>query len=370
MDDELKFFKDFISSPPDNNASVDESKELFYYIKGMSNKFRFLQTDEYTWALTLAAFYGKKGDLVDEALLFIEKEYPQYIEWVKYDFLNKSTLLYQWASLLEAKGRHHEALEKVKKATLYNLTDNIGYTNYEFLSFRGCAKYVFSEIADETLSLMNPSEFNDPMDTVLLQWIDNQIKIGVSGFELQKEALKNLRVRCFSRSARLPRGDSPEEILKLRKQQKQDVCKISPLMWAHYADYHKGICLKYSFKSEQLPLINDDHTEILRIGNIDYKPKFSVNELEIRVWDALFAKSKVWQYEHETRLVYYSTNDVPKVKKIKVPGAITGIYLGLRCSEEDERIIRALVNGRNIPVYRMFTDINDVYKLKAKLITD
>lgn len=370
MDEKLKYFKDFIASPLDYNASIDKAKELFYYVKGMSTKFRFLQTHEYTGALTLAAFYGKKGYLVDEALLFIEKEYPQYIEWVQYDFLNKSTLLYQWASLLEAKGMHLEALEKVKKATLYNLTDNVGYTDYEFLSFRGCTKYVFSEIADETLSLMHPSAFNDPMDTVLLQWIDNQIKIGASGFESQKKALKNLRVRCFSRSARLPREDSPEKILKLRRSQKQNVCRISPLMWAHYADCHKGICLKYRFKSEQLPLINDDHTEIFRIGNIDYKPKFSVNELEIRVWDALFAKSKVWQYEHETRLVYYSTNDVPKVKKIKVPGAITGIYLGLRCSEEDERIILALVKGRNIPVYRMYTDINDVYKFKAKLITD
>lgn len=370
MDDELNFFKDFIASPLDHNASVEKAQKLFHYVKGMSDKFRFLQTHEYTGALTLAAFYGKKGNLVDEALSLIGNEYPQYIEWVQYDFLNKSILLYQWASLLEAKGWRHEALEKVKKATLYNLTDNVGYADYEFLSFRGCTKYVFSEIADETLSLMHPSEFNDPMDTVLLQWIDNQIKIGASGFESQKEALKNLRVRCFSRSARLPRGDSPEGILKLRKQQKQDVCKTSPLMWAHYADYHKGVCLKYCFKSEQLPLINDDHTEIFRIGNIDYKPKFNVNELEIRVWDALFAKSKVWQYEHETRLVYYSTNDVPKVKKIKVPGAITGIYLGLRCSEEDERIIRALVKGRNTPVYRMYTDINDVYKLKAKVITD
>lgn len=65
---------------------------------------------------------------------------------------------------------------------------------------------------------------------------------------------------------------------------------------------------------------------------------------------------------------FYSTNDVPRVKKIKVPSAIKEIYLGMRCSEADERIIKALVKERNIPLYRIYTDSNDVYKLRKKLI--
>ena len=357
MDSSLKDLKKLIEQPIDYSLSPEKAKDLYYFLKGISLRFPELESYEYTGALTLAAVYGQQGGLVDDALDFFEKEFTKYSEYVKFDYFNKSTLYHQWASLLEAKGRNYEALEKVKKGTLYNLADNVSYTDYEFLSFRGCTKFVLSEIADETISLMHPSEFNDPMDTVLLQWLDNQLKLGAKGFKNIKEALKNLRIRCFSRTAKLPRDESFEETIKLHKHQKQDVCKINPLMWAHYADNHKGLCIKYKFTSEQLPLLNDDETELFRFGNIDYKPEFSVNDIEIRVWDALFAKSKVWKYENETRLVYYSIEDVNRVKTVHVPDSITGIYLGLRCSEEDERIIKALINGRNIPLYRMYTDI-------------
>lgn len=367
-DKSIQELKEMVTRPVDYSASKEQCQDYFYYLKGISMLFPWLQSYEYSGALTLAAHYGRRGGLIDEALAFIEREYPKYSAEVKYDYYNKSTLLFQWAALLDEKGKRHESLEMVKKATLYNLTDNVTYKDYEFLSFRACTKYVLSEIADETLSLMHPSEFNDPMDTVMLQWLENQIKLGAAGFENQKEALKNLRVRCFSRTAKLPRGDSPEEVMRLRRQQKQNVCRVNPLMWAHYADNHKGICIKYKFDSRLFPLLSDDETEMYRIGNIDYKSKFSINEFEIRVWDALFAKSKVWEYEHEARLIYFSTKDVPKVKTVKVPGAIVGIYLGLRCSGEDERIIKALVKDRNIPVYRMYTDINNVYKLRARQI--
>lgn len=346
METSIQKIRDLLQQEVNYSASEQQSRVYYNFLKDCRSLYKQLEYFEYTGVLTLSLFYGRKGNLIDDAISFIESEYKQYKEWVKYDYINRSTLFFEWANLLKAKGKKYEALEKVKKAILYNLTDNVSYDGYEFLSFRGCTKYVLSEIADETLSLMHPSEFNDPLDTVLLQWLDNQIKQGAENFELQKEALQNLRVRCFTRTANLPRNEnSAEDALRLRKYKKQDVLKVNPLMWAHYAEDHKGICIKYHFKSEQIPLLNDKETELFRIGNVDYKARFSVNELEIKVWDALFAKSKVWKYEHETRLVYYSTDEVPRVKTFKIPGAITEIYLGLRCSEEDERIIK--VSSKN-----------------------
>lgn len=130
----------------------------------------------------------------------------------------------------------------------------------------------------------------------------------------------------------------------------------------------KGICIKYAFTSNMFKLLNDEETEITRFGNLNYKKSLNVNDDEITIRDALFANSKVWGYEHETRLIFYSINDVPRVKKIKVPGAIKEIYLGMRCSDADERIIKALTKERNIPLYRICTDSEDVYRLRKKLI--
>ncbi len=358
--------KVLIAQPVNNNISQANARQIFLDLRESAGLFPLLRPHEYSGALTLALIYGKIGGLYDETFQFIDNQYPIYSNIVEYDYLNKSTVFFQWASLLDAMGLNHISLQKTRKGVYYNLLDNVSYSDYEFLSFRGCTKYVLSEIADETLSLMHPSTFNDPLDTVLFRWIENQKVANSALAENNLEALKNLRVRCFSRTARLPRGEKPEELLRLRKHKKQNPCYVSPLMWAHYANEHKGICIRYKFTSAQLPLNNDEKTEMFRFGNIDYKDKFSVNNLDISVSDALFAKSKVWKYEHETRLVYYSTENVNKVKTVPVPGAIQAIDLGMRCSDEDERIIKSLTKGREIPIYRMYTDNSNVYRLTAK----
>lgn len=360
--------KALIAQPVNHNISQANARQIFYDLRDSASSFPALEPYEYSGALTLALIYGKIGGVFDETSQFIESQYPIYSNLVQYDYINKSTVYFQWASLLEVMGQHHFALQKTSKGVYYNLLDNVSYSDFEFLSFRKCTKYVLSEIADETLSLMHPSTFNDPLDTVLFRWIENQKVANPELADNNIEALKNLRVRCFSRTARLPRDEEPEEILRLRKHKKQNPCYVSPLMWAHYADEHKGLCIRYRFTSAQLPLHNDDETEMFRFGNIDYKDKFSVNDNDISVRDALFAKSKVWKYEHETRLVYYSTENVNIVKTVPVPGAIQAIYLGIRCSEEDERVIKSLIKGRNILLYRMYTDNANVYKLKAKRI--
>ena len=355
-----------IDSADFRQVDTKTAQDRFYFFRGTAHLFNKLDSLYHSKALSVAQCYGFKGELLKEALEFVKTEYDKYVSRYPNEYYYQSNILFDWAFNLKCDNQREAAAEMIRKATIYNLVDDYMYDGYEFFSFRPCSKYVFSEIAEETLSLVNPLLFNDPMDTVGLKWLQNQESLSVNDdqnttFKQQREAMQNIRVRCFARSTTLP---SKDHVGKSRK--RQNIHKVNPLMWAHYADAHKGICIHYRFNKKLFPLHDEKMTEIFRMGNANYKSKFSINEFEIELNDALFTKSTVWKYEHEVRLVYCSTKDLPDVVKVKVPSAIKAIYFGMCCSKEDEQIIRALVTGRNIELYRMFTDINNVYQPRKK----
>lgn len=114
------------------------------------------------------------------------------------------------------------------------------------------------------------------------------------------------------------------------------------LMWAHYGDSHKGICLEFSLQNEVLctahrceyfeaypliPVYTNDPVENLRI---------------------LLAKSKVWEYENEYRLVaqersHAITKDTLMTDKnmLQLPrGALSAVIVG--CQADFEQVQRVV----------------------------
>ncbi|GEM_PF-1344360 len=70
---------------------------------------------------------------------------------------------------------------------------------------------------------------------------------------------------------------------------------ISELMWAHYADSAKGVCLKFSF---------DKKSEFKRkIIPVVYTNRTILVKDKIDRFKALFKKRKVWKYEGEWRIL-------------------------------------------------------------------
>ncbi|MCA9229105.1 MAG: DUF2971 domain-containing protein [Planctomycetales bacterium] len=145
------------------------------------------------------------------------------------------------------------------------------------------------------------------------------------------------------------------------------------MMWSHYADSHKGVCIEYTdYTDEQLsqqPLksnINphdDGHNEIPIIRNATEIKYLSTQELNdqleqlpqslddfnkelkeyntgphtkekyrngfvIRGMKALFMKHRDWSYEKEHRIVTLEGN-----RPISAPGIVTTIFLGMNTSE-------------------------------------
>ncbi len=79
----------------------------------------------------------------------------------------------------------------------------------------------------------------------------------------------------------------------------------NPLLWAHYANSHKGFCVGYEKNS--IAEVSD------KLFDIDYKNEmYSINEYDERTFDKLLStKSVDWVIEKECRAIYeLKNNDV------------------------------------------------------------
>lgn len=130
------------------------------------------------------------------------------------------------------------------------------------------------------------------------------------------------------------------------------------LMWSHYADSHKGICIEYDFSE----CLRTD-CQPMPVYYSDARPKFPwqvaieqtqevQREATIHFINALLTKDEAWSYEKEWRLLIKAE---PNVDKIPAP-PIKCIYLGALCPDEQaEEIIKA-AQEICVPVKRMTVD--------------
>lgn len=123
------------------------------------------------------------------------------------------------------------------------------------------------------------------------------------------------------------------------------------LLWAHYANSHKGFCIEYDIDklqdSEQFVF------NVNRVESIKYcKTPPTITVADIYSDDLLIklfgSKSLSWQYENETRLIY-STFGL----KTYNPFALKAVYFGLNMSKaRQDHIIDSLKN-RDVKFYKM-----------------
>lgn len=133
--------------------------------------------------------------------------------------------------------------------------------------------------------------------------------------------------------------------------------KNNILMWSHYANRHKGICIGFNYKKlvDMLIHFNVKNNVLTYINKVIYKkyyPSLSGYKNDEMI-DLLFIKSSNWKYEKEWRIIYSEGDD----KKIGLPvNVISGIYLGLKIDPKNEDIIKKALSLKK---YRI-----DLYKAK------
>jgi hypothetical protein len=132
----------------------------------------------------------------------------------------------------------------------------------------------------------------------------------------------------------------------------------SALMWAHYADKHKGACLEFDFYRMAKELKDCSHYKIFRnrfIKDIDVKfwpfvvsyvdkiPKYKFEQSR-RDFKWLCTKSKIWKYEKEVRCILPSSTDNLLISDIPFPFEyLSKVIFGKFSSKEEIAIVRTII---------------------------
>jgi hypothetical protein len=126
------------------------------------------------------------------------------------------------------------------------------------------------------------------------------------------------------------------------------------LMWSHYADSHKGICLQ--FRANEVP------TLFWEAFKVTYQEDYPiVNIMDMGNWEqffnALATKSKHWEYEKERRIIKTEDEGGPGVYTFS-PKLLTGVILGVHISESDKKLISKWVSSHETPVKVLQANLN------------
>lgn len=140
-----------------------------------------------------------------------------------------------------------------------------------------------------------------------------------------------------------------------------------PLMWSHYADEHRGLCIEYDLT----------HNACSQIRPVDYRRARSIKVTELMQWKLqksaeaeqnvldtyFFAKSPQWRYEKEWRDIHPSHGVNP------APFRISGVYFGLRCDAAVQTsIVKLFANSDSrIAFYDMYP-LEDSFRLMRRLV--
>lgn len=151
------------------------------------------------------------------------------------------------------------------------------------------------------------------------------------------------------------------------------------LMWAHYANSHRGFCLEYDMREymtsndkqyidDCIPVIGPVHysghrfdATSLVIDMLESKLKSTLDidnptylSDDLLSFKCLLTKSDVWKYEKEWRLFTFKptagTDEDHRIQAVYKPKAL---YIGARMEPKTADALQEICDQKNIPCYKM-----------------
>jgi hypothetical protein len=213
-------------------------------------------------------------------------------------------------------------------------------------------QFTLDIIASDRIFYPKAESFNDPFDTRCSIKGNSAI---VNSTDLAKIA-RAFPTENTSEMLAFTRKDMTKEIGSFNEKLKKfGILSLAEgpkdiLMWSHYAEHHKGICIE--FQRSKL----DDLGDITKTRKVNYTKNYPsvsakslLNETDIEktLMRVLYTKSEFWKYEQEWRMF------VPEGNKVyRVPSKIQSITFGSRASQMDIDIVRRLVKGSDILLHQ------------------
>lgn len=263
-----------------------------------------------------------------------------------------------------AKDLNKDDIELILREHLYRVSNTSIF--YKYSDFNTAIDKI---LLTSTLRFKNPVEFNDPFDCheSLLKFNHNneilEDALNNNGYDLSRSQRRELRRKLADKKYYNP-------IIKSKRDRYKISCFSAKsdevLIWSHYADMHRGICIGFDFTAK--------YNEKFILCPVRYLdriiPLDGTSDVVRTILYWMTTKSKRWEYEDEFRAITNaktkeSFEDITYERKY-----VKEIRFG--CKVSKERISDALKNLkrngfdlRNIVVKRMMIN-EDTFLLKEE----
>ena len=207
---------------------------------------------------------------------------------------------------------------------------------YSYFKFRAINKHLVESLATPSWYFSTPAALNDPFDCRLnlKRYLENAVS-STSG-------RTQLNLRSIIENPGYQDWD--------QKFQNVGVCSFSltpdeTLLWSHYADQHRGVCLLYNIPAS---FLLDKGNRIIGVDKITYGDEKMMECLTTLTGDAykftevliktyLTTKSPSWRYEAEARII----REVDGL--LQIPGHfLEQVCFGLRTESVDIDLVTKL----------------------------
>ncbi|HBM16794.1 MAG TPA: hypothetical protein DD381_10690 [Lentisphaeria bacterium] len=229
------------------------------------------------------------------------------------------------------------------------------YKKMKLYKYRPINKFSIQILINKKIWYAKPTSFNDPFDCGID--LDSNLsleeKVEVLKFKMFQEGWSPQKVKqqlIYSFNSQGELNDKAENnILKIYDEvyQKRDntgVLSLSSknsemLMWSHYADSHKGLCLEIE--------VEENSNTISRVKYSEDIPKHTLHDIFIKrdtnIFDLLITKHIDWDYENEYRIILDRGNLLHNL-----PGKITSVIFGLKTPNNEIEEIKKIAS-ENLP---------------------
>lgn len=227
--------------------------------------------------------------------------------------------------------------------------------------------YTFKTLENNELFFSIPAVVNDPFDCKFNLIVNPSIEGAENFYNSLKlsEDEKLEKLKLFEKDKTQIKIDIENDYTKRLRQEFGITCfserKDSILLWSHYADKFKGICLGFDWKVDEQYFqgykVNYDKKlpEVFYDGN---------GRLEIK--DIFLTKLKWWKYEKEVRSIVHIDNGT-QLDEFN-PKALKSIIFGERINSENKEIIKKIVEeNQGYKNVKYFTTITDKNSLKVNI---
>ena len=220
---------------------------------------------------------------------------------------------------------------------------------FKYLSLNGdSVAHNHRMLAETSLYWRCPTGFNDPYDCAPVFRISpNREQFRTYLKEIARERGAGLpraeRQQLVTQGTKVSRHTYEQALIAGNAEQLAEVgiCSLSEigddvLMWAHYADSHRGICLQFSVAK------GDDYfDQALPVNYARDRPTITLpcRDMDAIIAPAFLTKADFWSYEREWRLI---RPDRPPGFYRYPPGSLAAIILGARIPGEQRAAIIAL----------------------------